>query len=193
MKVSVKKNVDYKISEWSGGTTTQLYIYPENGDYGQRSFQVRISSATVDSEESEFTSLPGVKRYLMTLDGSMRLVHKDHYERELHPGDVEKFSGDWDTSSYGKVKDFNLMLKDAQGMMEYAIIQPGYLWVLPLCCKEWNKVLLYSIEGEINISGHSLSKGELAIVEDFEAEQCVLENQTGEVVKLAICRILINE
>jgi environmental stress-induced protein Ves len=35
---------------WSGGTTTQLAIYPENSSYQQRNFLYRISTATVDIE-----------------------------------------------------------------------------------------------------------------------------------------------
>ena len=189
MKVSVRRKEDYKVSKWSGGTTTQMYIYPENGDYGDRRFQARISSATVEDECSKFTSLPGVQRYLMTLDGELKLVHEGQYEKSLHPYEIEHFPGDWDTSSYGKVRDFNLMLKEgARGMMEYAEIQPGNLWVLPLCSDEWNKILLYSVNGEVTVSDRTLGTGELAVLEDFSCEQCVLENQSTESVKLVICR-----
>lgn len=47
---------DYPVSNWSGGKTTQLFIYPENSEYAKRNFLFRISSATVDCERSEFTS-----------------------------------------------------------------------------------------------------------------------------------------
>lgn len=192
MKVSVRKKEDYEVSQWSGGTTTQMYIYPENGDYAKRQFQVRISSATVEDESSKFTSLPGVQRYLMTLDGELKLVHEGKYEKSMHPYEVERFPGDWETSSYGKVRDFNLMLKEgARGMMEFAEIQPGNLWVLPLCKDEWNKILIYSINGDIRISDKTLETGELAVLEDFSCEQCVLENQGAASVKLVICRFTL--
>ena len=64
-KITVRTAKDYKVSQWSGGSTTELYLYPEDGDYKTGNFQLRISSATVETERSEFTSLPGVERYLM--------------------------------------------------------------------------------------------------------------------------------
>ena len=42
-------------TRWSGGTTTEFYIAPEGSSYTRRDFQIRISSATVDDPESDFT------------------------------------------------------------------------------------------------------------------------------------------
>ena len=50
------------VSRWSGGTTTQLAIWPEGAVYAERNFVWRVSSARVETQESEFTSLPGVAR-----------------------------------------------------------------------------------------------------------------------------------
>ena len=47
-KMIVRTEKDYKVSRWSGGDTTELYLYPEDGDYKSGNFQLRISSATVD-------------------------------------------------------------------------------------------------------------------------------------------------
>ena len=46
--IIVRTEKDYKVSKWSGGDTTELYLYPENGDYRSGNFQLRISSATVE-------------------------------------------------------------------------------------------------------------------------------------------------
>ena len=32
-KITVRMEKDYKVSKWSGGSTTELYLYPEDGDY----------------------------------------------------------------------------------------------------------------------------------------------------------------
>ena len=32
-KMIVRTEKDYKVSRWSGGDTTELYLYPEDGDY----------------------------------------------------------------------------------------------------------------------------------------------------------------
>ncbi len=94
---------------WSGGTTTQLYIYPENSTYQDRNFQFRISTATVETEESVFTKLPGISRQIMILDGTLKLEHTGRYTKILHKFETDSFEGDWETKGFGKVKDFNLM------------------------------------------------------------------------------------
>ncbi|WP_158534746.1 HutD/Ves family protein [Romboutsia maritimum] len=110
------RSEEYKISKWSGGTTTQIYIYPEESTYNDLNFKWRLSSANVNLEESTFTHLPGISRKIMTLDNELILEHENRYTRNLKPFEVESFSGDWKTKSYGKVTDFNLMInKDCDG------------------------------------------------------------------------------
>ena len=65
---------NYIISQWSGGTTTQLAIAPEGAVYADRDFLWRISSATVDLEESDFTALPDYVRLISVLDGIPSLL-----------------------------------------------------------------------------------------------------------------------
>ena len=50
---------DYQISTWSGGQTTQLFLSPEGGSYPDRTFDFRLSTATVEVEKSNFTDLTG--------------------------------------------------------------------------------------------------------------------------------------
>lgn len=103
------KAIDLKPNKWSGGTTTQLAIYPKDSDYKKQNFQFRISTATVETEESTFTKLPGISRKIMILDGKIRIEHKDHYTKILKKFEQDEFSGNWETKSYGKAIDFNLM------------------------------------------------------------------------------------
>ena len=44
-------------SKWSGGSTTELFIWPKDASYAERRFNIRISTATVDVESSTFTRL----------------------------------------------------------------------------------------------------------------------------------------
>ena len=109
---------DYKVSNWSGGTTTEILIWPENANYAAREFSLRISSATVDVEESDFTALPGVLRYIVPLEGGFTLTHPHGSPVVLVPLDAPyRFSGEIPTHCVGKATDFNLMLKGVDGVM----------------------------------------------------------------------------
>ena len=77
---------DYRVSRWSGGTTTQLCIAPEGADYAHRDFLWRVSSATVELEASDFTMLPDYHRWITTLEGTLapRLVQRRDSRRSVH-------------------------------------------------------------------------------------------------------------
>jgi environmental stress-induced protein Ves len=105
-----------KTTVWSGGKTTELYLYPANGSYAERRFLFRISSATVDLPESRFTRLEGVTRYLTPLSEGFYLKRNGHWTF-LPKGDVLCFSGEEDILCRGSGRDLNLMLKGARGEM----------------------------------------------------------------------------
>ena len=101
-----------KISTWSGGTTTELFIYPEEAEYSERNFDFRISTATVEVEESNFTQLPSYKRILMILQGELFIEPKNQHGKILKQYECDDFLGNWETKAKGKVVDFNLMMKE---------------------------------------------------------------------------------
>ena len=148
---------DYKVGKWSGGTTTELFIWPENADYSTRNFFFRISSAKIDLEESDFTPLDGVTRYITPLSGEFTLTHPNAAPVTLKPMDEPyRFFGDTPTHSKGKATDFNLMLKGVDGKMTV--------------CSEW-KIhaginCLYAVEQTtVHLKdGYILNPGESLIV-----------------------------
>lgn len=79
-------NAEQKVSEWSGGTTTELYLYPPDGSYRERRFKVRLSTAVCRDETSVFTKLSDTKRILMVLDGAVELCHESGKTVRLCPG-----------------------------------------------------------------------------------------------------------
>ena len=187
-KMSVKKAEEFSTSNWSGGTTTQLYIYPEDGNYAERNFQARISSATVDVVKSEFTSLPNVKRYLMIFEGHLDLIHGVNTRVELEPYQVDEFDGEIPTVSYGKVVDFNLMLKDgADGVMETAQLKTAQQAVIERE-KDYNLLCIYVKEGSMKIANQEVSAGELAVIEDWE-HHIELKNEAEATAKAGICKV----
>jgi len=98
-----------RTTTWAGGTTSELYIYPENSFYAERNFSFRISTATIEHQESTFSTMPSIKRHLMLLGGELTLTHKDHHRIKLSPLEQDFFLGDWETTSEGICTDFNLM------------------------------------------------------------------------------------
>ncbi len=111
--IEIIRKDQHKTSEWSGGTTTELYIYPKDSLYADRNFKWRLSSAKVEVEKSIFTSLPGIARIIMIIKGELLLEHEGHHSTTLKALEQDSFSGEWITNSFGKVVDFNLMM--AQG------------------------------------------------------------------------------
>lgn len=109
MQIISKESLE--VNKWSGGTTTELYIYPEDASYASRQFDFRISTATVETETSEFTALPGFTRLIMSLDKPLDLWHDDQHIH-LNTFDVDRFDGGCHTVSKGQVTDFNLMFNN---------------------------------------------------------------------------------
>jgi len=109
MEIEHIKASELITNKWSGGTTTQLAIYPKNSEYKKNNFLFRLSTATVESEESEFTKLPEVSRQIMILDGKIKIEHQNQYTKIINKFEQDQFSGNWNTKSYGQATDFNLM------------------------------------------------------------------------------------
>ena len=78
-----------RVSSWSGGTTTEFSIAPENGNYQSRDFLWRLSSAT----------------------GEMDICHDGGPWIHLEEFSPHRFDGASETRSRGQVTDFNLMLR----------------------------------------------------------------------------------
>lgn len=187
MRVEVRRQKQYKTSGWSGGSTTELYLYPEDGDYAKRDFKIRVSSAAVETEESHFTSLPGVRRNLMILEGEMKLVHNGTNAREMKPYDIDTFLGSWDTVSYGKVRDFNLMVQgDTEGAMYVYRVKEERKLSWPMG-NGGQKVMLYVAEGKGELNGQEADRFELIVLHGYHGEECTVKNTGREDLVLAVC------
>lgn len=188
MDLQILSSKDFKISEWQGGTTTELYLYPENGNYEKRDFEVRVSSAIVSLEASDFTKLEGVERWLMVLEGKFMLKHENQEEIYMQPYDISRFMGDLNTSSKGKVRDFNLMLKNGKkGELFYRQLSENqHLELRGISAK---KYIIYVIEGQGSLLEKNLNKGELGVLKLEKFEKVMLINTGSDPLKLAICEI----
>jgi environmental stress-induced protein Ves len=70
--------------------------------FASRNFNLRISKAVVETEESTFTPLDGVSRTLMVLEGELQLEHQGHHKSKLKPFMIDRFEGGWTTRSRGR-------------------------------------------------------------------------------------------
>ena len=112
--IRIIKKHELQSSPWTGGTTTELFIFPKSASYKQMDFDFRMSTATIEVDHSIFTSLKGVQRTLMVLAGTLELIHKNQNAIVLNPFQKDTFMGDWETMSRGRAVDFNLMVRDPE-------------------------------------------------------------------------------
>lgn len=112
MNAQIITKATYQTTEWSGGKTTQFFLYPIGSQFQVGAFDLRISSATIDLNISNFTSLPGYNRILMTLDKAIYIQHNNQEKVLLQPFEKHCFSGEDQTTSYGTCTDFNVIFKE---------------------------------------------------------------------------------
>jgi len=118
------KKEQLQVLKWSGGTTTQLAIFPKDAVYDERNFKWRLSTASVEVSESVFTKLPNIKRIIMVIEGNLILEHEGHHKIILQTFDQDHFSGNWHTTSLGQATDFNLMLSEGfEGELEAIFLE----------------------------------------------------------------------
>ncbi len=124
MNYSLIKESDYVRSNWKGGKTAEIAIFPKTKKYIDRNFVWRLSSATIEIEESDFTKLTDYDRILMPIEGEVILTFDG--EKTVKLGELEQvsFSGGSRTKSFGKITDFNLMTKKETSRGELDIIEP---------------------------------------------------------------------
>lgn len=111
MNKRLLKQEQFKVSRWSGGSTTETAIFPENCDYLERDFIWRLSSASVETEESSFTRLPDYDRILMVLEGSVVLAHGQERSAALKQWQQDSFDGAVKTKCFGVMTDYNLIYR----------------------------------------------------------------------------------
>jgi environmental stress-induced protein Ves len=158
--MKIHTSSDFKTTEWSGGKTTEMFIYPDDAKFSERNFLYRISVATINISSSDFTPLPGVNRTLLLLEGELKLIHENHHESFLMPFSQDSFKGEWQTHSVGIAKDFNLMTKDGCNGTVSVITNDFNL------TSHANHTLLFAYDGNASINGKTLKEGELAIFMD---------------------------
>ena len=159
---------DYVVSHWSGGKTIQGAIAPEGAVYADRDFLWRVSSATADLDESDYTPLPDYERWLSVFDRPIRLQHDGGEVITLNPYGIHCFDGGAATRSWGRCVDFNLMLRKgkAEGSLQAVLLSGGQ----PLEPQGADTMLLYCTEGSGTVGEISLKAEEAVLVQDVKED-----------------------
>jgi environmental stress-induced protein Ves len=136
-------------TNWSGGTTTELFIYPEVSKYAARDFLFRISTAKVQTETSSFTDLTGFNRILMLLDGDLTITHNQQTTHHLTPFTPHFFDGAWQTNAQGIVTDFNVIFKpEVNANIEVLQLDINQQITLN---NNGNLLFIYLVDGSLNL------------------------------------------
>lgn len=185
MTIKILKNSDYKTTNWSGGTTTEILIYPDGSALDERNFDFRVSSATCSAEKSLFSDFSDYNRYITSLDNELILFNQGE-KKNIKPFQIFFFDGADETYSQSAVTDFNLIIrKGLTGSLRSESINDATL----------------RISDGINIiffpEGHHIGKanGESFELEPFDAllvtgdEEIILESDDDEDKKILIVEV----
>lgn len=167
----------YKTSKWTGGTTTELFIWPIGAAYEKRDFLWRLSTAKVELAESDFTKLTEYERVIIPLSGDLELKHGDQPYFTLKQLQAHRFDGAWDTKSRGCVRDFNLMLKkgSCRGDAEAIVLEKSislYFTSEDLLRRD---KFLYCVDGEVCLN---FDRQRLSLA---QKESIFLQGVSGEI------------
>ena len=158
-------------TNWSGGTTSEIFIHPNDASFKLGNYKLRISIATVEVEESIFTPLPDVSRTLMVLEGTLKLDHDGHHSSELTPFQQDSFSGGWNTKSEGKVIDFNVMTKNnSRATVAYIKLNSDQ----KIDLKNSNEIeVIHVLNGKLNYNKLEISSGESIVIYNDDVFQSI--------------------
>ena len=158
-----------KTISWASGTSTELFIFPADRNFQTRDFDFRISTATVEAEETDFSDFSGLTRILMILTGKLTLIHEDRYTKELATFDQDRFDGAWKTRSKGKVQDFNVMFtKNYNAKISHFSLSESENREINLDTKPH---FYFIFNGKFEVNGHIVSSGDLAEITMTEPQK----------------------
>ncbi len=163
MGITIIAFENQKTTRWSGGTTTELLILPKSAEFAKRNFDIRISTATIEIEESTFTELGAYLRKIMVLNGKLHLLHENQYSCTLNKFEQDSFSGAWKTTSVGKVTDFNVIFgPEFKPILETFSLQAS----ASIDLSNQHSIFLFLVDGLLKIQDLEIEKQTSVYVEN---------------------------
>ena len=158
MEVKKIRLQDSPVSQWNGGTTTQIAIDPPTAVYADHDFDFRVSTATIEQKESIFTVLADYDRILAPVRGQITLfLPQQSTPVVLNELEFYRFDGAWHTKSRGQATDFNLMTRKGvcTGDARSVMLSAGQRTTLPPYAPALARrsvVLLWCVEGSVHLT-----------------------------------------
>lgn len=192
MDIEIIRGNDLPLSTWSGGISRQYWIFPRNSSYQEKNFLFRLSTASsTKEEETGYTSLPGITRHLIILEGSIIISHEKKDPKIMTPyQEIDIFDGGWKTSAKGICRDFNLMihqsgtgnlqvLKGNQKIYLNSLNSKSHQWLAFLAAEQEIQLIL-PLEQKIR-----LFPGDLLLVKNHEKTEMIeIINPKGHVLQI---------
>ncbi|RVU55110.1 HutD family protein [Anaerosphaera multitolerans] len=145
--MEIIKKEEFVTTDWSGGTTTEVYISPKGANVSERDFDYRVSTATCELDESVFSDYSGFVRFIAPVDANLNLKNGDE-EITLRPYEVYRFDGSDSVVGYSKVRDFNLIFKKGLSGKMYSTIVNGQARIENFS----KKMLIFNNDSEIEVN-----------------------------------------
>ncbi len=105
------KQTDIAPQQWSGGKTWTYYIAPATASLAARDFDIRISSASVEIEQSTFSDFSDYTRYFSVLTEPV-ILEINGAKQAVGNADLITFCGADAVTCYGKTRDINVFVRN---------------------------------------------------------------------------------
>lgn len=172
------RQADMTVSQWAGGSTKQLAIYPAHSSVAAQDFLWRFSSATVE-QDGDFTLFPGHQRLLGLRQGAGFSLKVDQHQAVVSsPYQTLRFAGSSQSSAKltaGAITDINLMLAAGyQGNLQALSLSASWQ-TLKIARPEHSTLLFWCEQSDLEIrsAGQSwqLSAGDLLQLNNWPLSQ----------------------
>ena len=104
----------FKTYTWSGGKSTEMYVYPKGKNFKDKDFSFRVSTSTFSDLKSEFTDYTGFHRFILPIKGELTINNKEFPNHKLETWMNCDFDGGLETTAEASVgcKDFNFIVSN---------------------------------------------------------------------------------
>ena len=164
-------------NKWIGGETTQLYIEPI-GMSVKEEFDLRISIASVNKGENEFSNFSNYNRYLTVLQGEIDLSQDG---KKIKIKELEELRFDGGVKTIGKcandIMDFNIIWKKKIGEIKINIQKESNKRNSIEVSREVFVFAMEQVKIQIGETEIRLKKNQLLMLKENYLDYCFIEGK----------------